>query len=89
MPAEQAAPANNGGQAQKEEPKKEEPKKEEPKKETPKQENKKPEPVPGPTPAPGVIGKAQQYLGKPYVWGSASPSKVVLTVVDLFLTFMV
>ncbi|MEK4575225.1 NlpC/P60 family protein [Bacillus sp. FSL E2-8868] len=69
VPAEQAAPANNGGQAQKEEPKKEEPKKE-----TPKQENKKPEPVPGPTPAPGVIGKAQQYLGKPYVWGSASPS---------------
>ncbi|MEK7018944.1 MULTISPECIES: C40 family peptidase [Bacillus] len=69
VPAEQAAPANNGGQAQKEEPKKEEPKKE-----TPKQENKKPEPAPGPTPAPGVIGKAQQYLGKPYVWGSASPS---------------
>ncbi|MBK5470083.1 C40 family peptidase [Bacillus sp. TH19] len=73
-PAEQAAPANNAGQAQKEEPKKEEPKKEEPKKEEPKQENKKPEPAPGPTPAPGVIGKAQQYLGKPYVWGSASPS---------------
>ncbi|MEK4739639.1 MULTISPECIES: C40 family peptidase [Bacillus] len=72
--AQQAAPANNAGQAQKEEPKKEEPKKEEPKKETPKQENKKPEPAPGPTPAPGVIGKAQQYLGKPYVWGSASPS---------------
>ncbi|MFK4424646.1 MULTISPECIES: NlpC/P60 family protein [Bacillus] len=68
-PAEQAAPANNAGQAQKEEPKKEEPKKE-----TPKQENKKPEPVPGPTPAPSVIGKAQQYLGMPYVWASASPS---------------
>lgn len=68
-PAEQAAPANNAGQAQKEEPKKEEPKKE-----TPKQENKKPEPVPGPTPDPGVIGKARQYLGMPYVWGSASPS---------------
>ncbi|MED1283569.1 NlpC/P60 family protein [Bacillus mycoides] len=68
-PAEQAAPANNAGQAQKEEPKKEEPKKE-----TPKQENKKPEPVPDPTPAPGVIGKARQYLGMPYVWGSASPS---------------
>ncbi|PGP66867.1 N-acetylmuramoyl-L-alanine amidase, partial [Bacillus cereus] len=46
--------------------------KEEPKKETPKQENKKPEP--GPTPVPGVIGKAQQYLGMPYVWASASPS---------------
>ncbi len=65
----QAAPANNGGQAQKEEPKKEEPKKEAPKK-----EDKKPEPTPGPAPAPGVIGKAQQYLGLPYVWGSASPS---------------
>ncbi|MES5952506.1 NlpC/P60 family protein [Bacillus fungorum] len=63
-PAEQAAPANNGGQAQKEEPKKEAPKK----------EDKKPEPTPGPAPAPGVIGKAQQYLGMPYVWGSASPS---------------
>ncbi|AZJ23261.1 NlpC/P60 family protein [Bacillus wiedmannii] len=71
-PAEQAAPAapaNNGGQAQKEEPKKEEPKKEAPKK-----EEKKAEPTPGPAPAPGVIGKAQQYLGMPYVWGSASPS---------------
>ncbi|WP_426950832.1 NlpC/P60 family protein [Bacillus mycoides] len=64
-PAEQAAPANNAGQAQKEEPQKEEPKKE------------KPAPAPTPAPAPnagGVIGKAQQYLGKPYVWGSASPS---------------
>ncbi|MGE1130578.1 NlpC/P60 family protein [Bacillus wiedmannii] len=71
-PAEQAAPAaptNNGGQAQKEETKKEEPKKEAPKK-----EEKKAEPTPGPAPAPGVIGKAQQYLGMPYVWGSASPS---------------
>ncbi|PEK04151.1 C40 family peptidase [Bacillus wiedmannii] len=71
-PAEQAAPAapaNNGGQAQKEEPKKEAPKKEAPKK-----EEKKAEPTPGPAPAPGVIGKAQQYLGMPYVWGSASPS---------------
>ena len=68
-PAQPAAPANNGGQAQKEEPKKEEPKKEEPKK-----EDKKPEPTPGPAPVPGVIGKAQQYLGLPYVWGSASPS---------------
>ncbi|MHA4115083.1 NlpC/P60 family protein [Bacillus cereus] len=78
-PAEQAAPANNGGQVQKEEPKKEEPKKEEPKKEepkkeVPKKEDKKPEPTPGPAPTPGVIGKAQQYLGLPYVWGSASPS---------------
>ncbi|MEY6550775.1 NlpC/P60 family protein [Bacillus cereus] len=68
-PAEQAAPANNGGQAQKEEPKKEEPKKEEPKKEAPKQEEKKAAPNVG-----GVIGKAQSYLGLPYVWGSASPS---------------
>ncbi|MDI6530201.1 NlpC/P60 family protein [Bacillus mycoides] len=68
-PAEQAAPANNAGQAQKEEPKKEEPKKE-----TPKQENKKPEPAPRPTPDTGVIGKARQYLGMPYVWASASPS---------------
>ncbi|WP_253265850.1 coiled-coil domain-containing protein, partial [Bacillus thuringiensis] len=68
-PAEQAAPANNGGQAQKEEPKKEEPKKEEPKKEAPKQEEKKPAQNVG-----GVIGKAQSYLGLPYVWGSASPS---------------
>ncbi|MEX5519240.1 coiled-coil domain-containing protein [Bacillus cereus] len=67
--AEQAAPANNGGQAQKEEPKKEEPKKEEPKKEAPKQEEKKPASNVG-----GVIGKAQSYLGLPYVWGSASPS---------------
>ncbi|MBZ8122816.1 N-acetylmuramoyl-L-alanine amidase [Bacillus thuringiensis] len=71
-PAEQAAPANNGGQAQKEEPKKEEPKKEEPKKEAPKKEEQKP--TPDPNPAPGVIGKAKQYLGMPYVWGSASPS---------------
>ncbi|MEK4099291.1 C40 family peptidase [Bacillus sp. FSL E2-0195] len=64
-PAEQAAPANNAGQAQKEEPKKEEPKKEE----------KKPAPPTPPTPPThGVIGKAQQYLGLPYVWGSASPS---------------
>ena len=68
-PAEQVAPANNGGQAQKEEPKKEEPKKEEPKKEAPKQEEKKPASNVG-----GVIGKAQSYLGLPYVWGSASPS---------------
>lgn len=64
-PAEQAqaAPANNGGQA----------KKEEPKKEAPKQEKKQPEPAPASN-AGGVIGKAQQYLGMPYVWGSASPS---------------
>ncbi|MFD6506377.1 NlpC/P60 family protein [Bacillus sp. NPDC060175] len=61
-PAEQAAPANNAGQAQKEEPKKEEPKKE------------KPAPAPTPTPDIGVIGKAKQYLGMPYVWASASPS---------------
>ncbi|MDM5196157.1 NlpC/P60 family protein [Bacillus hominis] len=64
-PAQQAAPANNAGQAQKEEPKKEAPKKE------------KPAPAPAPAPASnagGVIGKAQQYLGLPYVWGSASPS---------------
>ncbi|PEK51414.1 N-acetylmuramoyl-L-alanine amidase [Bacillus toyonensis] len=68
-PAQQVAPANNGGQAQKEEPKKEEPKQE-----TPKQEKKQPEPAPASN-AGGVIGKAQQYLGMPYVWGSASPSK--------------
>lgn len=69
-PAEQAAPANNGGQAQKEEPKKEEPKKE-----APKAEKKTPEQNSAPTPPDtGVIGKAKQYLGKPYVWGSASPS---------------
>ncbi len=60
-PAQQAAPANNAGQAQKEEPKKEAPKKE------------KPAPAPAPN-AGGVIGKAQQYLGMPYVWASASPS---------------
>ncbi len=66
----QAAPANNTGQAQKEEPKKEEPKKEAPKK-----EKKQAEPAPAPASnAGGVIGKAQQYLGLPYVWGSASPS---------------
>lgn len=59
-PAQPAAPAT----AQKEEPKKE----------APKQETKKAEPAPGPAPTPGVIGKAQQYLGMPYVWGSASPS---------------
>lgn len=72
-PVEQAAPAapaNNGGQAQKEEPKKEEPKKE-----APKAEKKTPEQKPAPTPPDtGVIGKAKQYLGMPYVWGSASPS---------------
>lgn len=72
-PVEQAAPAapaNNGGQAQKEEPKKEEPKKE-----APKAEKKTPEQNPAPTPPDtGVIGKAKQYLGMPYVWGSASPS---------------
>ncbi|WJE28076.1 NlpC/P60 family protein [Bacillus cereus] len=65
-PAQEAAPANNAGQAQKEEPKKEE------KKPAP-----KPAPAPAPAPAPnagGVIGKAQQYLGMPYVWASASPS---------------
>ncbi|EOP48272.1 N-acetylmuramoyl-L-alanine amidase [Bacillus cereus VDM053] len=76
-PAEQTAPANNAGQAQKEEPKKEEPKKEEPKKEEPKKEEpKKEKPAPAPTPTPdvGVIGKAKQYLGMPYVWASASPS---------------
>ena len=67
-PAEQVAPANNGGQAQKEEPKKKN-QKEEPKKEAPKQEEKKPASNVG-----GVIGKAQSYLGLPYVWGSASPS---------------
>ncbi|WP_157829970.1 C40 family peptidase [Bacillus sp. SN10] len=69
-PVEQAAPANNGGQAQKEEPKKEEPKKE-----APKAEKKTPEQNPAPNPPDdGVIGKAKQYLGMPYVWGSASPS---------------
>ena len=67
-PAEQAAPANNAGQAQKEEPKKEEPKKEEKKPAPPTP------PTPPTTPTHGVIGKAQQYLGLPYVWGSASPS---------------
>ncbi|HDR7668026.1 TPA: C40 family peptidase [Bacillus wiedmannii] len=66
--AAQTAPANNGGQAQKEEPKKEEPKKE-----APKQEKKQAEPAPASN-AGGVIGKAQGYLGLPYVWGSASPS---------------
>ncbi|WP_142312077.1 C40 family peptidase [Bacillus toyonensis] len=68
-PAQQVAPANNGGQTQKEEPKQEAPKQE-----TPKQEKKQPEPAPASN-AGGVIGKAQQYLGMPYVWGSASPSK--------------
>ncbi|PFE45833.1 N-acetylmuramoyl-L-alanine amidase [Bacillus cereus] len=64
----QAAPAQPAAPAQKEESKKEEPKKE-----APKQETKKPEPAPAPN-AGGVIGKAQSYLGLPYVWGSASPS---------------
>ncbi|WP_395760998.1 NlpC/P60 family protein [Bacillus sp. 3G2] len=64
----QAAPAQPAAPAQKEEPKKEEPKKE-----APKQETKKPEPAPASN-AGGVIGKAQSYLGLPYVWGSASPS---------------
>ncbi|MFD0770671.1 NlpC/P60 family protein [Bacillus sp. CGMCC 1.60114] len=42
--------------------------------------NSKPAPAPAKgggdssVPATGVIGKAQQYLGKPYVWGSADPS---------------
>ncbi|QWH39948.1 C40 family peptidase [Bacillus mycoides] len=69
-PAQQAspaqAPAQQAAPAQKEEPKKEAPKKEAPKKE-------KPAPAPAPN-AGGVIGKAQQYLGMPYVWASASPS---------------
>ncbi|MED0935418.1 NlpC/P60 family protein [Bacillus mobilis] len=64
----QAAPAQPAAPTQKEESKKEEPKKE-----APKQETKKPEPAPAPN-AGGVIGKAQSYLGLPYVWGSASPS---------------
>ncbi|MGZ7146785.1 C40 family peptidase [Bacillus sp. BC08] len=64
----QAAPAQPAAPAQKEEPKKEEPKKE-----APKQEKKQAEPAPTPN-AGGVIGKAQGYLGLPYVWGSASPS---------------
>ncbi|MGE7862698.1 NlpC/P60 family protein [Bacillus mobilis] len=64
----QAAPTQPAAPAQKEEPKKEEPKKE-----APKQETKKPEPAPASN-AGGVIGKAQSYLGLPYVWGSASPS---------------
>ena len=44
--------------------------------EQPKKESKKSAPTPAQNPAPvhGVIGKAQQYLGMPYVWGSASPS---------------
>ncbi|MEK4676671.1 MULTISPECIES: NlpC/P60 family protein [Bacillus] len=71
---EAQAKAAQEAAAQKEEPKKEEPKKEEPKKEAPKQEEKKPAPTPDSNPTPGVIGKAKQYLGMPYVWGSASPS---------------
>ena len=82
-PAEQAAPANNGGQAQKEEPKKRN-QKEEPKKEAPKQEEKKPAQNVG-----GVIGKAQSYLGLPYVWEVHLHQTVVLTVVDSFLTSLV
>ncbi|HDR7514118.1 NlpC/P60 family protein [Bacillus mobilis] len=64
----QAAPAQPAAPVQKEEPKKEEPKKE-----APKQEKKQAEPAPTPNVG-GVIGKAQGYLGLPYVWGSASPS---------------
>jgi len=64
----QAAPAQPAAPAQKEEPQKEEPKKE-----APKQEKKQAEPAPTPNVG-GVIGKAQGYLGLPYVWGSASPS---------------
>ncbi|OJD67695.1 NlpC/P60 family protein [Bacillus sp. NH11B] len=73
-PAEQAAPANNGGQAQKEEPKKEEPKKEKPAPAPAPAPVPAPVPVPVPVPDTGVIGKAKQYLGMPYVWASASPS---------------
>lgn len=66
--AQPAAPANNGGQAQKEEPKK--------------QEVKKPAPAPAPTPVPGnegggrqdVVEKARGLVGLKYVWGSASIS---------------
>ncbi|EOO12946.1 N-acetylmuramoyl-L-alanine amidase [Bacillus cereus HuA2-9] len=66
-PAQQTAPANNGGQEQKEEVKKEEPKK---------QEEKKPEPTPPPGPAPtnDVVEKAKGLVGLKYVWGSASIS---------------
>ncbi|MBY0595778.1 C40 family peptidase [Bacillus bingmayongensis] len=77
--AAQAAPAQEATKeavapAKKEEPKAEEPKKEEPKKEEPKKEQpKQDEPAPSGN-AGGVIGKAQKYLGMPYVWGSASPS---------------
>jgi cell wall-associated NlpC family hydrolase len=66
--AQPAAPENNGGQAQKEEPKKE--------------EAKKPTPTPTPTPTPvpdgggrqDVVEKAKGLVGLKYVWGSASIS---------------
>lgn len=64
--AQPAAPANNDGQANKEEPKKKEEKK----------------PAPAPTPVPGnesggrqdVVEKARGLVGLKYVWGSASIS---------------
>ena len=65
QPAQQPAaqqPANNGGGQEQPKPGKEV-------KPTP-----APNPNPNPNPAPGVLGKAQSYLGMPYVWGSASPS---------------
>lgn len=67
-PAQQVAPANNGGQAQKKSLNKKHLNKKHLKR------REKPEPTPGPVPDTGVIGKAKGYLGLPYVWGSASPS---------------
>ncbi|MBD5796089.1 N-acetylmuramoyl-L-alanine amidase [Bacillus pseudomycoides] len=60
--AQQPAPANNGGQAKKEDVKPAP---------APKPVSK---PVSKPVPDTGVIGKAKSLVGMKYVWGSSSPS---------------
>ncbi|WP_040119065.1 NlpC/P60 family protein [Bacillus pseudomycoides] len=63
-PAQQTAPANNGGQA----------KKEDVKPAPAPAPASASAPAPKPVPETGVIGKAKSLIGMKYVWGSSSPS---------------